>query len=179
MSGIKLQSKTFYKEAVAEIVKQNKGVNLFALPQIDRISINVGVGKYDTKQRNEIVTNLEKLTGQKPKEVVANNSIAGFNLRKGTVVGLVTTLRGQKMNDFLTQLIYIALPRTRDFKGISDTSFDALNSTYSMGISTCSIFPVIGFDSSVDFGMQINIVFKNKSEKNKELLTKLKFPFKK
>lgn len=179
MSAIKLQSKQYYKSAVSSLVDENKDTNIFALPQIDRISINVGVGKYDTKQRNEIISNLEKLTGQKPKEVVAQNSIAGFNLRKGTVVGLVITLRGDRMEDFLTQLVYIALPRSRDFKGVSDTSFDALNSTYSMGISTCTVFPVIGFDSAVDFGMQINVVFKNKSEKNKELLTKLKFPFKK
>jgi large subunit ribosomal protein L5 len=83
------------------------------------------------------------------------------------------------MNDFLVNLVYIALPRTRDFRGISSTSFDRNFKSYSLGIQNSSIFPVIGFDSSVNFGMQINIVFKTGSENNKKFLENLNFPFKK
>jgi len=91
----------------------------------------------------------------------------------------MATLRGEKMKSFLMQLVYIALPRTRDFRGISESSFNKDFSCYSLGIKTASIFPTIGFDVSVNFGMQINIVFQNGSKYNLELLKFLNLPFNK
>lgn len=177
MSSIQLTSKKYYNDSRALVQKENPEINLFALTSIEKISINVGVGKYDTKQQSDIADYLVRLTGNEPKKVEAKVSIAGFKLRKGQVVGLVSTLRGDKLKDFLLQLIYIALPRTRDFRGCKIDAFDSNNKVYSLGIPTASIFPAIGFDPTVNFGMQINIVFKNSSPLNKELLTKLNFPF--
>jgi large subunit ribosomal protein L5 len=158
--------------------KDHKDVNVFALSQIEKISINIGVGKYDAKQQADIAEHLSKITGNTPKLVPSRVSIAGFKLRKGAIVGLVSTLRGKKMRDFLTLLVFVALPRTRDFRGIKIDSFDANGKVYSLGIPSAAIFPQVGFDATVQFGMQINIVFKNNSPLNKELLTKLNFPFK-
>jgi large subunit ribosomal protein L5 len=179
MSALTLNSQQAYTDVIDSLTKDNKDVNPFAISQIEKISINVGVGKYDTKQQVEIADYLNKLTGNEPKKVPSKVSIAGFKLRKGQIVGLVSTLRGKKMRDFLTHLIYLALPRTRDFRGLKVDAFDKNEKVYSLGIENASIFPVIGFDTSVNFGMQINIVFKKASPMNRELLTKLNFPFKK
>ena len=83
------------------------------------------------------------------------------------------------MQDFILNLVYVALPRSRDFKGIKDTSFDSKARSYSLGLPSATIFPIIGFDIPVKFGMQINVVFKNDGIENKQLLQKLNFPFKK
>jgi large subunit ribosomal protein L5 len=178
MASLQLNSQQAYTDVRTELQKENSGVHIFDLSQIEKISINVGVGKFDTKQQADIADYLQKLTGNEPKKVPSKDSIAGFKLRKGVIVGIVSTLRGKKMKDFLTQLIYIALPRTRDFRGCKVDAFDHNNKVYSLGIPNASIFPVVGFDPSVNFGLQINIVFKNSSPLNKELLTKLNFPFK-
>jgi large subunit ribosomal protein L5 len=177
MSAITLTAQDFYTQGVQELSKQLKTKNPFALSNIAKVSINVGMGRFDAKQKAEIVEYLEKLTGQKPKVVSTNLSIAGFKIRKGDQVGVVVTLRGIKMKDFLLNLIYVALPRTKDFKGIKKAAFDKQNSTYSLGIENASIFPQIGFDSTVIFGMQVNIVFRTKSENNKLLLDTLHVPF--
>jgi large subunit ribosomal protein L5 len=86
-------------------------------------------------------------------------------------------LRGQKAYDFILSLVYLALPRVRDFKGLKRSSFDKNFSSYSLGIENCAIFPQVGFDSVINFGMQINVVFKHKTEVNREMLTALNFPF--
>lgn len=177
-TAIKLNSIQAYDDVITDLAKENPDTNIFAISQIEKISINVGVGKFDSKQQAEIVNYLTKLTGAEPKKVAAKNSIAGFKIRKGQIVGLKSTLRGKKMKDFMTQLIYIAIPRTRDFRGFSASAFDKTGKVYSMGIETASIFPAIGFDPVVNFGLQINIVFKNESPLNVELMKKLKFPFK-
>jgi large subunit ribosomal protein L5 len=179
MTALKLTSNDYKTKAIEALVESFPGLNRFALPVLDKISINVGVGKFESKEKDDIANYLEKLTGQKPKEVKSKKSIAGFKLRKGDTIGYVVTLRGRKIYDFLLHLIYIALPRSRDFKGISQAAFDKNYSTYSLGIETASIFPVIGFDSSVNFGMQINIVFKTGSKNNLTFLQNLNFPFKK
>jgi large subunit ribosomal protein L5 len=180
MAAITLDSKTYYDSAIANVLKDHQGkVNPFASASISKISINVGVGKLDPKQKADVAEYLQKLTGQKPKQVQSKVSIASFKLRKGDIVGLTTTLRGKKMQDFLLNLIYVALPRSRDFKGIKSESFDREKNSYSLGIDTATIFPLVGFDPSVNFGLQINLVFKRGTELNKELLTKLDFPFNK
>jgi large subunit ribosomal protein L5 len=179
MTALKTTSTKYYQEANEALSKEMADLNKFALPQIDKIAINVGVGRYEQKQKQEIRDYLEKITGQKPKVVASRLSIAGFKMRKGEEVAFAVTLRGEKIRDFLLHLIYIALPRTRDFKGIKSKSFNRDYSCYSIGVENTSIFPVVGFGSSMNFGMQINIVFKNADEKNVELLKKLNFPFKK
>jgi large subunit ribosomal protein L5 len=178
MAKLTINSQNFYTQTKEELLKEVNVKNPFGFAEIEKISINVGIGKNDPKQKTDIAQYLKNLTGQTPKTVESRASIAGFNLRKGMVVGLVTTLRGKKMKDFLINLIYIALPRSRDFKGVK-ASFDRAGRVYSLGLDNTGIFPIIGFDTSVNFGMQINIVFKNNSEYNKLLLTKLGFPFKK
>lgn len=178
MAKLTLNSQTFYTESKEALQNELKIENPFSFAEIEKISINVGVGKNDPKQKTDIAQYIKALTGQTPKLVESRMSIAGFNLRKGMVVGLVTTLRAKKMKDFLINLIYLSLPRSRDFKGVK-ASFDKAGKVYSLGLDSTGIFPVVGFDTSVTFGMQINIVFKNNSEFNKLLLTKLGFPFKK
>jgi large subunit ribosomal protein L5 len=179
--ALKMTSKEYYDTARITLSKNIKDSNQFNLSSIEKLSINIGIGDYknDSKARADINDYLVSLTGQKPKLVNSKLNIAGFKLRKGEPVGYSVTLRGKKMNDFLIYLIYIALPRSRDFKGIKDTSFDPNFKSYSLGIPSATIFPAIGFDSNVKFGMQINLVFKSIGENNKKLLETLNFPFKK
>jgi large subunit ribosomal protein L5 len=176
---LKLDTKKYFEDALKEVVKNNPKVNLYALPQIEKVIINSGVGRLDEKQKQDAAEIIESLTSQKVLRVPAKKSIASFKLRQGQTVGLSTTLRKQKAKDFIFQLVYLALPRTRDFKGIKGNAFDANFKCYSLGIDSVSIFPSAGFDTKVNFGLQINIVFKSGSELNKELLTNLNFPFKK
>lgn len=180
-TALKLSSQEYVEQAKQELAKNHKQKNIFDLASIEKVSINVGIGDYknDSKARTDIEGYLTKLTGQKPKTVASRVNIAGFKLRKGEPVGFAVTLRGKKMQDFLLHLIYIALPRSRDFKGIKKTAFDARYRSYSLGIPSAAIFPVIGFDIPVRFGMQINVVFKHDGEENKELLETLNFPFSK
>jgi large subunit ribosomal protein L5 len=179
MTALKINSTEYYQNAKSLLKSENDSVNVFALPDIKKISINIGLGKYknDSKARQEIESYLVAATGQTPKVVESRLSIAGFKLRKGEPVGLVVTLRGKKMKDFLINLVYLSLPRTRDFKGVKNTSFDSNYNSYSLGIESASILPLVGFDLSVPFGMQINITFKNKDEQNKRFLELLNFPF--
>lgn len=179
MQALKTSSVEYYQNAKNLLKSENVDINLFAISDITKISINVGLGKYknDSKARQEIESYITAATGQKPKIVESKLSIAGFKLRKGEPVGVVVTLRGKKMRDFLINLVYLSLPRNRDFKGIKATSFDSNYNSYSLGIESASIFPLIGFDLSVPFGVQINISFKNKDIKNKRFLELLNFPF--
>jgi large subunit ribosomal protein L5 len=178
-NNLVLTATDYYFGALEKVKQELPAVNPFALPKIEKIVINVGVGKLDNKQRLEVIDYLEKLTGQKPKVVKAKKSISGFKLRAGEINGVMVTLRGKKMLDFLLLLIYIALPRTRDFRGLSRSSFDEQYISYNIGIPNASIFPQIGFDSSVQFGMQVVIVFKTPGKNNLLLLQKLNFPFSK
>jgi large subunit ribosomal protein L5 len=179
--SLKISSKEYFESASKELSNSNTSSNVFDLSSVSKVSVNIGVGDYknDAKARADIEGYLLKLTGQKPKSVTSKLNVAGFKLRKGEPVGFVVTLRGKKMQDFILNLIYIALPRSRDFKGIKSTSFDKKSRSYSLGLPSAAIFPIIGFDIPVKFGMQINVVFKNDGEENKELLNKLNFPFEK
>jgi large subunit ribosomal protein L5 len=179
MSSIKINSAQNYKDAVAKTAQDLGIKNPFEAPSVKKVSINIGIGKYDNKQKQEIATHLETLTGQKPKFTKAKISVAGFKVRKNENVGLSLTLRGKKAQDFLVQLVYLGLPRTRDFRGIKGTSFDSTFSTYSVGVESASIFPSIGFDIPFNFGMQVNVNFTSSSKNNLALLTNLNFPFKK
>ncbi len=176
---VKLDTQALFDTAFTTVSKSSPELNKFSLPSVDSVVINVGVGKNDNKQKQEIADYLQKLTAQIPKKVASKVSIASFKVRKGDTVGLVVSLRGQRARDFVLQLIYIALPRTRDFKGVKATAFDKDFSTYSLGIDSSAIFPAIGFDTSINFGMQMNIKFKTKTPLNPSYLTALSFPYKK
>ncbi len=175
----RLDTQTYYSNALEATKKELGDINEFALPKIEKIVINTGLGKFasENKQKQEVAGYLEKLTAQKPKMIQTGKSIAGFKIRKGDINGAMVTLRGKKMLDFLLLLVYIALPRTKDFRGIKPDAFDKQFRTYNIGISNASIFPQIGFDASVQFGLQISIIFKKSGEQNKLLLEKLNFPF--
>ena len=174
-----MHTQDYFNRALATLIEQNPKINKFALPKIVKVVINTGVGKFDNKQKQEVTDYIEKLTGQIPKKVLSRVSISSFKVRKGDVVGAMTTLRGKKAQDFVFQLIYVALPRTRDFKGIKGSSFDNKFSCYTIGIDNASIFPAIGFDIQYNFGMQINISFEHPTPENVNLLKSLTFPFKK
>lgn len=179
MSAVQISTKSYQELANNQLLASKKN-NSFLIPAIEKVVINIGVGnkKYDSKKKEAIATHLLKLTGQKPKKIYTKKSISNFKLRSGDLVGLITTLRGQKAYNFLLSLVYLALPRTRDFKGINNT-FDKTNKTYSLGIKSTSIFHSIGFGSNLDFGMQVNITFKDGNPENKKLLELLNFPFSK
>jgi len=173
-----LNIKDFVDQLKSSIVETfGKDINPMAYPSLSKISINVGCGtgsnkKYDSKDRDAIAKYLEKITGQKASLVASNKSISGFKLRAGEIVGVKVTLRGKKMYDFLVKLIYVALPRTRDFRGLSANHFDK-SGNYSLGIKSSTIFPEVGFDADVNFGLQVNFVFKNIDSSQTETLVKL------
>jgi large subunit ribosomal protein L5 len=179
MSSLNLSTNQYKDQALKTVSEKTPSANIFELPKIDKVSINVGVGKYESKDKLVIAEYVHKITGQKPKLIKSRVAISNFKLRKGDITGIVVTLRGQKAYDFILSLVYLALPRIRDFKGLKVNSYDKNYSSYSLGIETCSIFPHVGFDVTVNFGMQINFVFKTKGEQNRELLQGLNFPFNK
>jgi large subunit ribosomal protein L5 len=176
--AINLSTASFFTQANDVVTKANPKINVFDISSISSVTINTGVGKFDNKQKQDIADTLARITCQTPKKVASRVSIATFKLRKGDTVGYTITLRGQKARDFLFQLIYIAIPRTRDFKGIKLNSFDSKFSTYSLGIENASIFPAVGFDNNINFGLQVNIKFRKLQESNLEYLQALNFPFK-
>jgi large subunit ribosomal protein L5 len=178
MSSTNISTLSYQENSRSALLAEFK--NPFLVPSIEKVVINIGVGnkKFDSKSKELIYKHLINLVGQKPKKVYTKKSISNFKLRAGDLVGLVVTLRGLKAYNFILNLVYLALPRTRDFKGITNV-FDSNNKTYSLGIKSASIFPSIGFGSALDFGMQINITFREGSPNNILLLKKLNFPFSK
>ena len=155
--------------------------NIFEVPKIEKIVVNIGVGEAttDSKKINSAIEDLTQITGQKPMVTQAKKSIAGFKLRKGLNIGCKVTLRKNRMYEFLDRLIYIALPRVRDFKGLSKKSFDG-NGNYSIGIKEQIIFPEINYDKIDKIrGMDISIVTNTYKEDHAyELLKGFNLPFK-
>ncbi|NQX83914.1 MAG: 50S ribosomal protein L5 [Mycoplasmataceae bacterium] len=151
--------------------------------KIEKVVINIGLGKRaiaDKNIINEAVSDIEKITGQKPIITKAKKSIAGFKLREGMPIGVKVTLRGQYMYDFLEKLINVSIPRIRDFRGLSNKSFDK-SGNYTFGIKELIVFPEIEFDK-VKFmkGCDITIVTStNDNEEAKELLYQIGMPLKK
>ncbi|MFL2679505.1 MAG: 50S ribosomal protein L5 [Alphaproteobacteria bacterium] len=175
--------KIFYQNELKEKLKQKFGLkNIFEVPKISKIVVNIGVGEAvsDSKKINAALDDLASITGQKPVVTKAKKSIAGFKLRKGLSIGCKVTLRKNRMYEFLDRLIYIALPRVRDFKGLSSKSFDG-NGNYSIGIKEQIIFPEIDYDKIDKVrGMDINIVTDtNNQDHALELLKGFNLPFKK
>jgi len=175
--------KTAYRESfVSELQKELDLPNVNQVPKLEKIVVNVGLGKAkDDKKLLEVASNtVRKITGQQPVETVARLSIASFKLREGNKIGLKVTLRGDKMYEFLDRIITIVLPRLRDFHGVSLKAFDA-QGNYSLGFTDQSVFPELSFDETTTLhGLQINFVIKSEDKEHaKALLSKFGMPFEK
>ena len=157
------------KEKAISILQKELGVkNVLALPKIKKVVVNTGLGRAikDEKFLEIALRDLGLITGQKPKTTLAKKSIANFKTRQGIVIGAAVTLRGHRMYDFISRLVNIALPRTRDFRGISVKSLDK-NNNLTIGIKEHTVFPeVSGEEVRNIFGFEITVVVdaKNKEE---------------
>ncbi len=179
MNSLKEQ---YTKEVVPELTKKYNYTTVMAVPKLEKIVVNMGVGDatVNSKLLDVAVSELEKITGQQPVITKAKKSIAGFKIREGQAIGCKVTLRGEAMYTFLEKLIKIVLPRVRDFRGISSKAFDG-RGNYTLGIKEQTIFPEIVYDEVVKVrGM--DIVFVTTAKTNEEALDLLKgfgLPFKK
>ena len=172
----------YQKEVVPELMKKFNYKSIMEVPKLDKIVINIGLGdtKTDPKVLEGAIKDLTTITGQKPIVTKAKKAIAGFKLRAGVDIGVKVTLRQGKMYDFAYKLINVALPRVRDFRGLSANSFDG-RGNYSMGIKEQLIFPEIEYDK-VDKVRGMDIVFVTTAktdEEARELLMLLGMPFRK
>ncbi|HXW10337.1 MAG TPA: 50S ribosomal protein L5 [Steroidobacteraceae bacterium] len=174
---------TFYREKVVPELMQGLGVtNPMQVPKITKISVNMGVGEAvaDKKAMDGAVSDLTALTGQKPVVTKSRKAIAAFKLRQGVPVGARVTLRGARMYEFLDRLINVAMPRIRDFRGVSARSFDG-RGNYTFGVKEQIIFPEIAYDQ-VDAirGMDITITTTARDDREgRALLESFNFPFRK
>ena len=174
---------TKYREQVRpELVKEFGYSSVMMAPRLEKIVINMGVGDAtsNSKVLDDAVADLTTLSGQKPVITKAKKSVASFKLREGQAIGCKVTLRGERMYEFLDKLVSIALPRVRDFRGISRNSFDG-HGNYTLGVKEQLIFPEIDYDKVGKIrGMDIVIVTTAKSDKEASaLLEKLGMPFRK
>jgi large subunit ribosomal protein L5 len=172
----------FYKETVVPSLVEKFGYkSIMEVPRIEKITLNMGVGEAvaDKKVMEFAVGDMEKLAGQKPVVTTARKSIAGFKIRDDYPIGCKVTLRRERMYEFFDRLVTIALPRVRDFRGVSAKSFDG-RGNYNMGVREQIIFPEIEYDK-IDAlrGMNITITTTAKTdEEARALLAAFKFPFK-
>lgn len=171
----------FYKDkVVAELQTKFGYKSVMEVPRIQKITVNMGVGEtvQDKKILDNAVADMTKLTGQKPVVTKAKKSIATFKVRKGYPVGCMVTLRGQRMYEFFDRLVTVAIPRIRDFRGVSGRAFDG-RGNYNLGVKEQIIFPEIEYDK-VDAlrGLNISITTTAKTdEEARALLAAFKFPF--
>ena len=171
----------YVKEVIPALMKKFQYKSIMQVPKLEKIVINIGLGdtKENPKSLENAVNDLTQITGQKPVITKAKKSIAAFKLREGANVGCKVTLRSGKMYDFAYKLFNVALPRVRDFRGVSDNSFDG-RGNYSMGIKEQLIFPEIEYDK-IDKLRGMDIIFVTTAETDeeaKELLKLLGMPFK-
>lgn len=170
----------YMNEVVPALMKKFNYKSIMEVPKLEKIVINIGLGetKDNPKALDNAVNDLTLITGQKPVITKAKKSIAAFKLREGAKIGCKVTLRAGKMYDFAYKLFNVALPRVRDFRGVSSHSFDG-RGNYSMGIKEQLIFPEIEYDKIDKIrGMDIIFVTTAKTdEESKELLTLLGMPF--
>ena len=172
--------KELYESEIKKSLKEKLGFkNNMAIPKIEKISINMGVGEasQDKGKIDGAVNDLKLISGQQPVVTSARKSVAGFKLREGVNVGVKVTLRKQKMYEFLDRLVNIALPRVRDFRGLSKKSFDG-KGNYSLGLKEQIVFPEIDYDNLDSLrGMDITIVTSAKNdEQGLELLKSFNLP---
>ncbi len=172
---------TFYKTKVVPVLREKHGYkNIHQVPAVTKVVINTSVGSApDVKEALDIAkTELAAITGQRPVETISKSSISNFKLRKGQAIGAKVTLRGRTMYEFLERLISTALPRIRDFRGVSAKAFDG-RGNYTLGVSDQSIFPEIELDRiKRNIGFDITIVTSAKTDAEaKSLLQELGMPF--
>ncbi|HEX2495087.1 MAG TPA: 50S ribosomal protein L5 [Steroidobacter sp.] len=179
----KARLEQFYREKILPDLKQSLGLeNIMQVPKITKITVNMGVGEAvaDKKIMDNAVADLTKITGQKPIVTRARKSVATFKVREGLAIGAKVTLRGARMYEFLDRLVNIAMPRIRDFRGVSARSFDG-RGNYNFGVKEQIIFPEIAYDQ-IDAirGMDITITTTAKDDKaGRALLEAFNFPFRK
>ena len=171
----------YQKEVIPALMKKFEYKSTMQVPKLEKIVINIGLGdtKENPKSLENAVNDLMQITGQRPMITKAKKSIAAFKLREGANVGCKVTLRSDKMYDFAYKLFNVALPRVRDFRGVSENSFDG-RGNYSMGIKEQLLFPEIEYDK-VDKLRGMDIIFVTTAETDeeaKELLKLLGMPFK-
>ena len=167
-------------EIVAALTKKFGYKNVMEVPKLDKIVVNMGVGeaKDNAKVLENAVSDMETITGQKAVLTRAKNSVANFKIREGMAIGCKTTLRGEKMYEFLDRLVNLALPRVRDFRGVNPNAFDG-RGNYALGIKEQFIFPEIEYDK-IDKTRGMDIIFVTTAktdEEARELLTLFNMPF--
>lgn len=184
-ANIKLMNKPLlqekYEKEVVPLLQKEFGLkNRMAVPKIEKVVVNVGLGEVLTNKNliNIVSKQLAVICGQKPQTTVAKRSISTFKLRAGMPIGLKVTLRGRRMYDFLLKLISIVLPRVRDFRGLKTASFDKAGN-YSLGFEEQTIFPEISFDDIDKIrGLEVTVITTAHEKKLAlRLLTLLGFPF--
>ena len=172
----------YQNEMVDAMIKKFGYKNIMEVPKLDKIVVNMGVGeaKENAKLLDSAVKDMETITGQKAIVTKAKKSVANFKIREGMPIGCKTTLRGDKMYEFADRLINLALPRVRDFRGVSANSFDG-RGNYALGIKEQLIFPEIEYDK-IDKTRGMDIIFVTTAKTDEEaryLLTLFNMPFKK
>ena len=177
MSRLKEQ---YQNEIVDAMIKKFGYKNIMEVPKLDKIVVNMGVGeaKENAKLLEAAIKDMEAITGQKAVATKAKNSIANFKIREGMAIGCKTTLRGEKMYEFMDRLINLALPRVRDCRGVNPNAFDG-RGNYALGIKEQLIFPEIEYDK-VDKVRGMDIIFVTTAktdEEARELLTQFNMPF--
>lgn len=170
----------FNKDIVPALQKQFGYKNIMEVPRLKKIVLNAGIGKFikDTKFVDSIKHDMAQIAGQTPVETKARKSIAGFKVRENQVVGLMVTLRGERMYSFLDKLINVALPRVKDFRGVKANGFDG-RGNYHLGLREQIVFPEVSSEA-IDhiFGLEVSIVTNaGKDEPARELLKLMNFPF--
>lgn len=174
--------KLYNEEIVPAMMKEFNYSSVMEVPRLEKIVLNMGVGDANSDQKylDAAVKDLEVIAGQKPVITKAKKSIAGFKLREGNKIGCKVTLRGDRMYSFLEKLIVIALPRTRDFRGINKHSFDG-RGNYTLGIKEQLVFPEVEYDNVIKV-RGLDVVMVTTAKTNAEalyLLTALGLPFRK
>lgn len=172
----------YNKEVVPALIEKFEYKSVMQAPKVEKIVVNMGVGEAvsNAKALDKAVEELQIITGQKPLITKAKKSIAGFRLREGMPIGAKVTLRGERMYEFLDKLVTVALPRVRDFHGVSKKAFDG-RGNYTLGVKEQLIFPEVDYDL-VDKVRGLDIVIvttANTDEESRELLTQLGMPFQK
>ncbi len=179
-SAMPRMKKQFFDEVSATLKTEFGYANPMEVPTLDKIGINIGLGEALTEGRaiESAVSDLSAITGQRPVVTRAKRAISNFKLREGNPIGVALTLRGDRMWEFYDRLVNASLPHVRDFRGVSDSSFDG-RGNYSLGLTEQLIFPEVSYDN-IDRvrGMQVNIVTTARNdEEGKRLLELLGMPF--
>lgn len=175
-------NKLYREQYAPELKKELKLVNIHQVPRLEKIVVNVGLGRAkDDKHLMDVATNtLRKITGQQPNQTTAHKSIASFKLREGNKNGLKLTLRGERMYEFLDRFINIVLPRLRDFHGVKERAFDK-SGNYSIGLTDQSVFPELSYEeTTTPHGLQVVLVIRSQNAAHsRALLEKFGMPFEK